>query len=108
MRNQKELKTWANRSSFKYAGSIQTGLEIYYGSKFNKIVVPVPNLQELLTFFHCKEAEIGTSHTFPPENSLGEWLQKNITKTGIASYIGSILIKERYAKKVGKTRILFL
>ncbi len=102
-----KLKTWADLSSFEYTGSIQTGLEIYYGSKHNKIVVSVSDLQKLLALFRNTEVEIGTSRTSPPGKSLGAWLQENVNRTAIASYLGSILIAERYAKKVSKTRILF-
>ena len=33
------------------------------------------------------------------EGSVGEWLQNNVTKTAIASYVGAILIHEGYAVK---------
>ena len=43
---------------------------------------------------------IGTSRDSAPKGSIGEWLQANVTKTAIASYVGPILINEGFAEKV--------
>ena len=51
---------------------------------------------------------IGTSRTDPPRNSVGEWLQLNVTRTALASYVGPILITEGYAEKAGGSKIRFL
>jgi hypothetical protein len=44
--------------------------------------------------------DIGTSRTSPPDGSLGQWLQQNVTKTAIACYVGPILVEGRYAQRV--------
>jgi hypothetical protein len=51
--------------------------------------------------------DIGTSRTDPPRGSVGEWLQLNVSKRAIASYVGPILIAEGYAEKAGRPKIGF-
>ena len=83
---------------------IYNGPEIAYGKGF-RIMVPKANYSRLIMFFSGSTVEIGTSRTSPPAGSMGKWLQSNITKTAIASYVGPILINEGYAEKVGKSKI---
>jgi hypothetical protein len=45
---------------------------------------------------------VGTSRTEPPADCLGAWLQANVTRTGIVSYVAPILVLEGFAKRVGK------
>ena len=42
----------------------------------------------------------------PPCESVGKWLQDNVTRTAIASYVAPILVEERYAKQVPDGRRL--
>jgi len=100
------LTTWAGRSSFEYAGSVKAGTTIKYGRGFT-IKVSATDYSRLLNFFAGSTVEIGTSRTNPPADSLGRWLQANVTKTAIASYVGPILINEGYAVKVGQSQIRF-
>ena len=100
------LKTWAGRSSFKYTGSVRDGTEIIYGSGF-RVKLSTQNYINLIPHFSKNTVDIGTSHDAAPKDSLGEWLQKNVTKTAIASYVGPILIREGYAEKVGRSQIKF-
>jgi hypothetical protein len=37
-------------------------------------------------------AAVGTSRDCPPAGSVGEWLQENVTKLAIASYLAPILV----------------
>lgn len=102
------MRTWAGRGEdFSYTGSIAKGTEIIYGSKKNKIKVTAEQYSELLKHFKGKTVEIGTSHDKPPRGSVGEWLQENVTKTQISSYVGPILIAEGYASHGGKSQIDF-
>lgn len=56
---------------------------------------------DLLTHFKGMRVPCGTSRDKPQIGSLGEWLQGNVTKTAIASYVAAILVHEGYAKKDG-------
>ena len=98
----KELKTWAGRSSFKYDGSVAKGTNILYGSNFKFTTeISSDQYEKLFDNFRGKTVSIGTSRTSPPIGSLGEWLQQNVNRTALASYIGAILVSERYAIKNG-------
>ena len=103
----KKLATWAGRSEFTYEGSVTTGTTIHYGSNFST-TVSANKYAALLKRFKGLEVNIGTSRDRAPEDSVGDWLQKNVTLTAIASYVGAILIDEGYAKKgVQKATIKF-
>ena len=52
---------------------------------------------ELLNFFKGREVNMGTSMDAAPLGSVGKWLQQNVTRTAIASYVGPILLSEGYA-----------
>jgi len=102
-----KLETWAGRSTFEYEGSVQTGTRIKFGA--NHIVnVSSEDYSRLLTHFQGRIVPIGTSRDNPPKGSVGEWLQKNVTKIATASYVGAILIHEGYAVKGIKSEIEFL
>jgi hypothetical protein len=102
-----KLRTWAGESQFSYNGSVKAGTEIYYGKRPYRIAVSSAKYHELLKHFSKNSVNIGTSKTNPPRGSVGEWLQKNVTKTAIASYVGPILIHEGYAEKVDRSEIRF-
>lgn len=93
------LKTWGGRSRFSYIGSVNEGTLILYGAKPFKYLVTANDYEDMLGHFSGRTVSCGTSRTHLPQGSLGEWLQNNVCKTALASYIGSILVKERYAKK---------
>ncbi len=100
------LATWAGKSRFSYTGSIKEDTVITYGDN-NTISINADDYRHLLLHFKGRTVEIGTSRDNPLKGSLGEWLQNNITKTAIASYIGPILIKEGYAERASNTSIAF-
>ena len=104
-RNMKKLNTWAGRSDFKYEGSIPKGTTIYFGT-VNSVEVSAIKYQELINHFRGLSVNIGTSRTDAPIGSVGAWLQENVTKTAIASYVGAILIEEGFAEKSGKNSII--
>lgn len=100
------LKTWASRSEFKYTGSVKLGTEIYFGKGYKyKVKITSEHYYGLIKYFSGNTVDIGTSRDMPPVGSLGMWLQNNVTKTAIASYVGPILIKEGYAEKIGRSQI---
>ena len=99
------MKTWAGRSKFKYDGSVDTGTRIFFGKNSYSVSVSKNQYDRLRQRFLNQTVDIGTSRDNPPQGSLGTWLQKNVTKTAIASYVGPILIEEGYAEKIGKHEI---
>lgn len=99
-----QLPTWTGRSSFKYTGSVSNGTVITYGSGF-KVTVSAADYSALIKNFSGSTVDIGTSRGTARPRSLGDWLQRNITKTAIASYVGPILINEGYAVKIGRSQI---
>jgi hypothetical protein len=100
------LKTWSGRSEFTYEGSIDTGVVINYGSEGACQRLSKAQLSALLKHFRGSTVNIGTSRDTAPTNSLGKWLQENVTPTAIASYIGPMLIDQGWAKKgPGRARI---
>jgi len=100
------LRTWSGRKTFSYTGSVKDDTVIRYGDD-NEATVTSEQYGRLLQHFAGKTVVLGTSHTAPPPGSVGEWLQKNVTKTGIASYVGPILIEEGYAEHAGGAHIRF-
>ena len=100
------LKTWSGRSEFTYEGSIETGIVITYGSESACQRLSKAQLSALLERFRGSTVNIGTSRDTAPTNSLGKWLQENVTPTAIASYVGPMLIDQGWAKKgPGRARI---
>jgi hypothetical protein len=103
-----KLPTWAGRSEFRYSGSVKEGVTIKYGNGFSNTQKITPQqFRNLLNSFRERTVNIGTSRTTPPSGSVGEWLQVNVTKIAMASYVGPILINENYASKVGGPKIKF-
>ena len=99
-----ELKTWGERSIFKYEGTVEDGTKIFFGR--NQIVsISSEQYKDLLRIFKGRTVKIGTSRTSPPSGSVGEWLMNNVSKVAISSYIGAILINEGYAEKIGGSEI---
>ena len=99
----KRMSTWAGRSTFIYDGDpLKNGTKIKYGSGYqSKIVISASQYSAMINNFSKNRVPIGTSRDNPPSNSLGKWLQANVTKTATASYVGSILVEHRLAVKHG-------
>ena len=96
----KTLPTWAGRSKFRYSGSVATGTEIWYGKKPYRQRITAAQYRALLRHFKRATVGIGTPRTNFAAGSVGEWLQANVTKTAVASYVGPILLEEGYAERV--------
>ncbi len=71
------LKTWKEKSTFGYTGSVKEGTEIAYGRKPYPKSISATQYAKLLNHFRSHTVDIGTSRTDPPRNSVGEWLQLN-------------------------------
>jgi len=93
--------TWGGRSNFDYSGSVETGTVITYGHGY-KARVDAQDYVALRKHFLGRTVPVGTSRTDPPADSLGAWLQANVTITAIAPYVAPILLMEGYAVRVGK------
>ena len=103
------LATWSGRSEFQCTGSVHQGTKISYGNSFRfSKTITAAQYADLLHHFQGRTVDIGTSRTDPPQGSVGKWLQANVTKTAMASYVGPILLSERYAVKVGRSQIKFI
>jgi len=116
----KKLPTWGvwkskppkegkKKYEFEYVGSIETGTAIYFG-KNEEIFISKEIYAKLLKNFKGQSVTIGTPHESDlPEDTVGGFLQKNLgTQTVYSSYVGSILIHERYAVKgEDQTKIVF-
>lgn len=101
------LRTWTGKSHFKYEGSVSKGTQICFG-KEGRRPVSASQYTRLLDHFKGQEVLVGTSRDNPQSGSLGEWLQVNVTRTAIASYVASILVTEGYALRVtDRTKIKF-
>lgn len=102
------LPTWTGKSHFKYEGSVGKGTQIWFGKNEHPLTVSAAQYTRLLDHFKGQEVAVGTSRDKPQPGSLGEWLQKNVTRTAIASYLAPILVTERYARRVtDQTKIKF-
>ena len=95
-----DLPTWGGRSRFRYSGSVRDGTTIAYGRAFRRsCTVSRGEYAALLRHFRERTVNIGTSRDNPPRGSLGQWLQTHVTRTGIVSYVGTILVHEGYAER---------
>ena len=80
---------------------MELGTEITYGKGW-KVRVSAQDYESLHRHFMGRIVPVATSRTNSPEDSLGAWLQTNVTRSAIASYVAPILVLEGYAKRVGK------
>lgn len=101
-----ELATWAEKSKSRYDGCVEIGTMIYCG-KNSVVEVTKEQYRSLLDIYAGMTINIGTSRDKASTNSLGYWLQNNVTKTAIASYVGKILVQEGYVEKIEGSMIKF-
>lgn len=98
------IGTWAGRSQFDYIGCVAVGTEISFGAS-STVTVTAQQYSLLRSAFLGQVVQVGASFNNPQLGSVGEWLQNNVTKTAIASYVIPILIREGYAVKESDTEI---
>jgi hypothetical protein len=102
------LPTWTGKSYFKYEGSVGKGTHIWFGKNKQPVTVSASQYTRLLDRFKGQQVPVGTSRDKPQLGSLGEWLQENVTRTAIASYVAPIIVTEGYARRVtDRTKIKF-
>jgi hypothetical protein len=102
------LPTWAGKGHFKYEGSVGKGTHIWFGKNKRPVPVEASQYAKLLDHFKGQEVPVGTSRDKPQSGSLGKWLQVNVTRTAIASYVAPILVTEGHALRVtDRTKIRF-
>ncbi|MDD0974007.1 hypothetical protein [Pseudomonas fontis] len=98
--------TWANRSTFDYTGSVLTGTDIRYGRNLQHSQhVSAAEYAALRQHFLDREVAIGTSRTAPANDSIGAWLQAEVSRTALASYVGPILLLEGFAQRTAPSQI---
>lgn len=100
------IKNLGSKKEIFLHGSVEAGTLIIYGNN-RRVNFSAKDFSKLLQHFKGRIVAIGTSHTEPPKDSVGEWIKDNTSKPAIASYLGPILIKEGYAEKVGRSEIRF-
>ena len=94
----KTLPTWSQRSTFSYAGFRE-----YRHHDFLWIGLPRLchhwTVLSLLEQFRGMTVDVWASRTGPPARSVGEWLQANVTKTAIASYVCPIFFMMKVLRR---------
>lgn len=85
--------TWGGRSEFDYEGDLQQGTTIIYG-RGHRTVISSQQYRQLLTEFAGRTIPVTPSRTDAEAGSLEGWLNQNVTRTAIASYVAPILILE--------------
>lgn len=93
------LRTWSGRSQFSYTGSVAGGVTIRYGAN-RQAAVTAAEFASLIRAFAGRHVDVGTSRTTAPPFSMGAWLQQNVRRTAIASYVGPILVAEGRATRL--------
>lgn len=102
MENFKELPTWAQRTTFRYKGSVKLGTHLEFGTNFKwKGEITSDQYKKMLSHFNGQSVLLGTQHTSTPaKNSLAEWIKLNCNSSRVmTSYVGPILVNEGYATK---------
>ena len=85
------LRTRAKGVEFSYERTLDNRILIQYGDD-RRITIAAEDYRRLIDTFKGRTVPLGTSRDSPPPHSVGKWLQENVTKTAVASYIGSILV----------------
>jgi hypothetical protein len=101
-----ELHTWAERSRFRYEGSVLQGTTILYGRDFDRsVTITSVQYERMLIQLSGLEIPCGTIRERGIEehsqDSLGQWLADHVTRLSVASYVAPILIHEGYCVRVG-------
>lgn len=100
------IDTWAGQSQFDYAGSVVTGTNITYGNN-RSVKITVRQYQALLDHFNGLLVSVAPSRTDHGVGSLEEWLNQNVARTAIASYVAPILIREGFATRTNDNKLRF-
>lgn len=91
------LPTKSGRSSFRYERHEDGSLHIEYGGGKYRAQLTAEQWDALLREFAGRSVPLGSSRDTARAESVGAWLQRNVTKTAIASYVGPIRVHEGHA-----------
>lgn len=94
-----KMETWSGVSTFAYREDGSDGYEIKFGSARQTVRISGQLLSALRAEFGSNTVSLGTSRTNPPGGSLGEWLQRHLTPTATASYVGPLLVNKGLAAR---------
>lgn len=95
------VPTLGGRSSFDVIGSVQSGIQIWYGKdKRNRAAVSADQLSALRKHFSGHTILVGNGRRNRPTGSIGAWLKEYVTHAVIASYVAKILVEEGLAEKL--------
>ena len=101
------LQTKAKGRAFAYEKTASGDIKLEFGRGKWRAAISSADYLKLINEFKGRTVALGTSRDNPPHGSVGEWLQKNVTKTAVAAYLGPILVREGHAQWVGTTQIEF-
>lgn len=90
------LRTQSRNRPFSYERLADGRIRLRYGQGFETRIAAM-DIERLLTVFQGQTVLLGTSRDYPPEGSIGAWLQQNVTKTAVAAYLGPVLVHEGLA-----------
>lgn len=100
------LRTFSRGVDFKVCPTI-LGYQLHFGGSSGNATFSLATLQSLALDFAGKRVAIGASRTSPPEGSLGEYLQKNVSKTALSSYVAPLLVYLGLANRDGDYHLVF-
>lgn len=104
--NLNEAVTLQRMKPFKYKGSVETGITLYFGHDFDREkTIQKEHLDQLLKEFRGRKVLLGASRNNPQDGSLGECLQAHVTRTALASYVAPNLIKEGYVLQEDESKM---
>lgn len=101
------LRTAANGVEFKACRTV-SGYQLHFGGNSGSAIVQTATLQQVAHHFAGQRVAIGASRTSPPEGSLGEYLQRHVSKLGLASYVAPLLVHLGLADLDGSRYLVFV
>ncbi len=101
------LKTRSRGIEFAFDRSPDGAIRITFGHE-KDVTISADDYARLVHHFRGQTVALGTSRDDPPEGSIGKWLQENVTRTAIASYLGPILVQEGHAVWVDDSKLRFV
>ncbi len=103
MGSARALESWGKHGRFSYRGSVELGTRIVLG-RGEGVTLEADVYRALLAHFDRRTVPIGASRN-PPRDSLGGWLRSRAGAIVLAAYVGPILVREGYARRVGESEI---
>jgi hypothetical protein len=101
-----ELRTRSKGITFGYETTADGSIHIEFG-RGNRATLKATDYTRVIDHFQGQTVALGTSRDNPPPGSVGKWLQENVTRTAIASYLGPILVHEGQAVWVDGSTLQF-